>query len=154
MTLACCRVTAGSDVSPTRMMEQQQKIAALVMKDPAVESVVFSLAAASGGGGGSGQLYISLKLLADRAASRPSYHDAPGTRWLATRPACLRLRPVQDPPELWRWRRQRTGRLQYQSRWLGNDIATLQEGRRSSTRWNSCQKLRDVGKRRRRIGPR
>jgi multidrug efflux pump len=67
------RITAGTDVSPPRMMEQTVKIADLVMKDPAVESVGSRLGGGyGGGGGGSGQLYITLKPLAQRPANRRS----------------------------------------------------------------------------------
>ncbi len=121
------RTTAGSDVSPSRMMEQQRKIAALVMQDPAVESVGSRLGGGwGGGGGGSGQLYISLKPLAERGGDstfvvmtrlNKMAGDVPGVR--------LRLRPVQDLPSGGGGGGNSGG--QYQVSLKGNDIVSLQE---------------------------
>ena len=61
------RTSASADVSPARMSAAQQKLAALVMKDPAVASVGSRLGGGWGSsGGGSGQLYVSLKPLRER----------------------------------------------------------------------------------------
>ncbi|HEY0180719.1 MAG TPA: efflux RND transporter permease subunit, partial [Dokdonella sp.] len=94
------RTSAGADVSPSRMMEQQRKLAELVIGDPAVESVGSRLGGGwGGGGGGSGQLYISLKPLADRHGEstfavmtrlNKIAQSVPGIQ--------MRLRPVQDLP--------------------------------------------------------
>ncbi len=141
------RTTAGSDVSPTRMMEQQQKIAALVMKDPAVESVGSRLGGGwGGGGGGSGQLYISLKPLAERGGEstfavmtrlNKMAGDLPGVR--------LRLRPVQDLPSGGGGGGSGQGG-QYQVSLKGNDIATLQEWTpKLVDALKKLPQLRDVG---------
>ncbi len=121
------RTSAGSDVSPSRMMEQQQIIAGLVMKDPAVESVGSRLGGGwGGGGGGSGQLYISLKPLAERNGDstftvmtrlNAMAANVPGIR--------MRLRPVQDLPSGGGGGSGGSGG-QYQVSLKGNDIAQLQ----------------------------
>ena len=54
------RISAGTDISPPRMMEQTQRIADLVMKDPAVDSVGSRLGGGWGGGGASGQYQVQL----------------------------------------------------------------------------------------------
>ena len=46
------RTNASADVSPERLSAAQQKLAALVMKDPAVDSVGSRLGGGWGGGGG------------------------------------------------------------------------------------------------------
>jgi multidrug efflux pump len=140
------RTTAGSDVSPSRMMEQQQKIAALVMKDTAVESVGSRLGGGwGGGGGGSGQLYISLKPLAERGGEstfaimtrlNKMAGEVPGVR--------LRLRPVQDLPSGGGGGGNSGG--QYQVSLKGNDIASLQEWTPKLVEaLKKIPQLRDVG---------
>ncbi|MEO5560553.1 MAG: efflux RND transporter permease subunit [Dokdonella sp.] len=139
------RVSAGTDVSPPRMMEQTQRLAAAVMKDPAVESVGSRLGGGWGrGGGGSGQLYISLKPLDQRQGESTfdvmtrlnlMAQGLPGVE--------MRLRPVQDLPS--------GGGVsgnggQYQVSLKGNDIGTLQEWTPKLV--NALKKipqLRDVG---------
>ncbi|MBO9661461.1 efflux RND transporter permease subunit [Dokdonella sp.] len=141
------RTTAGSDVSPSRMMEQQQKIAALVMKDPAVASVGSRLGGGwGGGGGGSGQLYISLKPLAERGGEstflvmtrlNKMAGEVPGVR--------LRLRPVQDLPSGGGGGGGGTGG-QYQVQLKGNDIVSLQEWTPKLVEaLKKLPQLRDVG---------
>ncbi len=121
------RTTAGPDISPSRMMEQQQQIAALVMADPAVESVGSRLGGGWGGGGASGQLNISLKPLAERNGESTfdvmtrlnrQAGELPGIR--------VRLRPVQDLPSGGGPGGGGQGG-QYQISLKGNDIASLQE---------------------------
>ncbi|MFC4820103.1 efflux RND transporter permease subunit [Dokdonella ginsengisoli] len=140
------RTTAGSDVSPSRMMEQQRKIAALVMQDPAVESVGSRLGGGwGGGGGGSGQLYISLKPLAERGGDstfavmtrlNKMAGDVPGVR--------LRLRPVQDLPSGGGGGGNSGG--QYQVSLKGNDIVSLQEWTPKLVEaLKKIPQLRDVG---------
>jgi multidrug efflux pump len=140
------RTTAGSDVSPSRMMEQQRKIAALVMQDPAVESVGSRLGGGwGGGGGGSGQLYISLKPLAERGGDstfavmtrlNKMAGEVPGVR--------LRLRPVQDLPSGGGGGGNSGG--QYQVSLKGNDIASLQEWTPKLVEaLKKIPQLRDVG---------
>ena len=140
------RTTAGSDVSPSRMMEQQQKIAALVLKDAAVESVGSRLGGGwGGGGGGSGQLYISLKPLAERGGEstfavmtrlNKMAGEVPGVR--------LRLRPVQDLPSGGGGGGNSGG--QYQVSLKGNDIASLQQWTPKLVEaLKKIPQLRDVG---------
>jgi multidrug efflux pump len=141
------RVTAGSDVSPPRMMEQQQKIAALVMQDPAVASVGSRLGGGwGGGGGGSGQLYISLKPLEERDGEstfavmtrlNKKAQQVPGVQ--------LRLRPVQDLPSGGGGGGSGSGG-QYQVSLKGNDIAELQEwAPKLVEALKKVPQLRDVG---------
>ncbi|WP_300615077.1 efflux RND transporter permease subunit [Dokdonella sp.] len=140
------RTTAGSDVSPSRMMEQQQKIAALVMQDKAVASVGSRLGGGWGGGGGSGQLYISLQPLADRGGEstfavmtrlNKMAGDVPGVR--------LRLRPVQDLPSGGGGGGSGQGG-QYQVSLKGNDIGSLQEWTPKLVEaLKKLPQLRDVG---------
>jgi multidrug efflux pump len=140
------RVTAGSDVSPPRMMEQQQKIAALVMKDPAVDTVGSRLGGGyGGGGGGSGQLYISLKPLAERHGQSTFEvmtrlnRTAQGLAGVQ-----LRLRPVQDLPSGGGGGSGSGG--QYQVSLKGNDIATLQDwAPKLVDALKKIPQLRDVG---------
>ncbi len=68
------RTNASADVSPDRMSAAQQTLAALVLKDPAVDSVGSRLGGGYGStGGASGQLYVSLKpLVGTPAANRHS----------------------------------------------------------------------------------
>ena len=138
------RTTAGTDVSPARMMEQQQKIAALVMRDKAVESVGSRLGGGWGGGGGSGQLYVTLKPLAERGEStfavmtrlNEAAATLPGVR--------LRLRPVQDLPSGGGGGSGQGG--QYQVALKGNDIASLQEWTpKLVDALKKLPQLRDVG---------
>jgi len=120
------RITAGADVSPPRMMEQTQKLAGMVMQDPAVDSVGSRLGGGFGrGGGGSGQLYISLKPLSQRHGESTfavmtrlnrMAQDLPGVQ--------MRLRPVQDLPSGGGGGGGSGG--QYQMSLKGNDIASLQ----------------------------
>ncbi|MEO7324852.1 MAG: efflux RND transporter permease subunit [Dokdonella sp.] len=141
------RVSAGTDVSPPRMMEQTQRLAEAVMKDPAVESVGSRLGGGWGrGGGGSGQLYISLKPIEQRHGE--STFDVmtrlnlmaqalPGVQ--------MRLRPVQDLPSGGGGGGSGSGG-QYQVSLKGNDIGTLQEWTPKLV--NALKKipqLRDVG---------
>ncbi|MEO7431166.1 MAG: efflux RND transporter permease subunit, partial [Dokdonella sp.] len=141
------RVSAGSDVSPPRMMEQQRKIAALVMKDPAVDTVGSRLGGGfGGGGGGSGQLYISLKPLAERDGASTfdvmtrlnrTAQDLAGVQ--------LRLRPVQDLPSGGGGGGSGSGG-QYQVSLKGNDIATLQDwAPKLVDALKKIPQLRDVG---------
>ncbi|WP_395680014.1 efflux RND transporter permease subunit [Dokdonella sp.] len=120
------RITAGADVSPPRMMEQTQKLAGMVMQDPAVDSVGSRLGGGFGrGGGGSGQLYISLKPPPQRQGESTfavmtrlnrMAQDLPGVQ--------MRLRPVQDLPSGGGGGGGSGG--QYQMSLKGNDIASLQ----------------------------
>ncbi|MEO7756095.1 MAG: efflux RND transporter permease subunit, partial [Dokdonella sp.] len=141
------RVSAGTDVSPPRMMEQTQRLADAVMKDPAVESVGSRLGGGWGrGGGGSGQLYISLKALGQRHGESTfdvmtrlnlMAQGLPGVE--------MRLRPVQDLPSGGGGGGSGSGG-QYQVSLKGNDIGTLQEWTPKLV--NALKKipqLRDVG---------
>ncbi|MEO7757894.1 MAG: efflux RND transporter permease subunit, partial [Dokdonella sp.] len=121
------RVSAGTDVSPPRMMEQTQKLAAAVLRDPAVDTVGSRLGGGyGGGGGGSGQLYISLKPLEQRHGESTfdvmtrlnlMAQGLPGVQ--------LRLRPVQDLPSGGGGGGGGSGG-QYQVSLKGNDIGSLQ----------------------------
>ncbi|MEP6510573.1 MAG: efflux RND transporter permease subunit [Dokdonella sp.] len=141
------RVSAGSDVSPPRMMEQTQKLAAVVMKDPAVASVGSRLGGGWGhGGGGSGQLYISLKPLAERDGDSTF---AVMTRLNKTAQAMpgveLRLRPVQDLPSGGGGGGSGSGG-QYQVSLKGNDVGTLQQWTpKLVDALKKIAQLRDVG---------
>ncbi len=122
------RITAGTDISPPRMMEQTQAIADFVRKDPAVDSVGSRLGGGWGhGGGGSGQLYITLKPLSQRNGESTfdvmTRLNAAASRMPGVR---LRLRPVQDLPSGGGGGGGSSGG-QYQVQLKGNDIATLQE---------------------------
>ncbi len=140
------RVSAGTDVSPPRMMEQTQKLAAAVMKDPAVESVGSRLGGGWGrGGGGSGQLYISLKPLEQRHGESTfdvmtrlnlMAQGLPGVE--------MRLRPVQDLPSGGGGGSGSGG--QYEVSLKGNDIGTLQEWTpKLVSALKKIPQLRDVG---------
>jgi multidrug efflux pump len=141
------RVTAGTDVSPPRMMEQTRKLADLVMKDIAVASVGSRLGGGyGGGGGGSGQLFISLKPLDERHGESTfavmtrlnlNAQKLPGVQ--------LRLRPVQDLPSGGGGGGSGSGG-QYQVSLKGNDIATLQQwSPKLVEALKKIPQLRDVG---------
>jgi multidrug efflux pump len=141
------RVSAGTDVSPPRMMEQTQKLAAAVMKDAAVESVGSRLGGGyGGGGGGSGQLYISLKPLEQRHGESTfavmtrlnlMAQGLPGVQ--------MRLRPVQDLPSGGGGGGGGSGG-QYQVSLKGNDSVTLQEWAPKLVEvLKKIPQLRDVG---------
>jgi multidrug efflux pump len=121
------RTTAGSDVSPSRLMEQQQLLAGLVMKDPAVESVGSRLGGGwGGGGGGSGQLYISLKPLEQRNGESTFAVMTRLNKMAANVPGIqMRLRPVQDLPSGGGGGSSGSGG-QYQVSLKGNDSVELQ----------------------------
>ncbi|MBC6943657.1 MAG: AcrB/AcrD/AcrF family protein [Xanthomonadales bacterium] len=121
------RISSGTDISPSRMMEQTQRVADLVMKDPAVDSVGSRLGGGWGGGGASGQLYITLKPLAQRNGEstfqvmtrlNAAARAMPGVQ--------MRLRPVQDLPSGGGGGGGGSGG-QYQVQLVGNDITTLHE---------------------------
>jgi multidrug efflux pump len=141
------RVSAGTDVSPPRMMEQTQKLAGLVMKDPAVDTVGSRLGGGfGGGGGGSGQLYISLKPLDERHGEstfavmtrlNKMAQGIPGVQ--------MRLRPVQDLPSGGGGGGSGSGG-QYQVSLKGNDIASLQAwAPKLVDTLKKVPQLRDVG---------
>ena len=149
------RITAGADVSPPRMMEQTRKLAGLVMGDPAVDSVGSRLGGGFGrGGGGSGQLYISLKPLADRHGEstfavmtrlNKTAQELPGVQ--------MRLRPVQDLPSGGGGGSGSGG--QYQVSLKGNDISTLQAwAPKLVDALKKVPQLRDVGSDIDQAGPR
>jgi multidrug efflux pump len=141
------RVTAGSDVSPSRMMEQQRKIAALVMQDPAVASVGSRLGGGwGGGGGGSGQLYISLKPLDERHGESTFAVMTRLNRMASQVPGVqLRLRPVQDLPSGGGGGGSGSGG-QYQVSLKGNDITELQAwSPKLVDALKKVPQLRDVG---------
>jgi multidrug efflux pump len=121
------RTTAGSDVSPSRLMEQQQLLAGLVMKDAAVESVGSRLGGGwGGGGGGSGQLYISLKPLDQRNGESTFAVMTRLNKMAANVPGIqMRLRPVQDLPSGGGGGSGGSGG-QYQVSLKGNDSVELQ----------------------------
>jgi multidrug efflux pump len=121
------RTTAGSDVSPSRLMEQQQLLAGLVMKDAAVESVGSRLGGGwGGGGGGSGQLYISLKPLDQRNGESTFAVMTRLNKMAANVPGIqMRLRPVQDLPSGGGGGSSGSGG-QYQVSLKGNDSVELQ----------------------------
>ncbi|MEP7041426.1 MAG: efflux RND transporter permease subunit [Dokdonella sp.] len=121
------RTSAGSDVSPSRMMTQQQLLAGLVMKDAAVESVGSRLGGGwGGGGGGSGQLYISLKPLEQRNGESTFAVMTRLNKMAAAVPGIqMRLRPVQDLPSGGGGGSGGSGG-QYQVSLKGNDSVELQ----------------------------
>ncbi len=121
------RTTAGSDVSPSRLMAQQQLLAGLVMKDPAVDSVGSRLGGGwGGGGGGSGQLYISLKPLEQRNGESTFAVMTRLNKMAANVPGIqMRLRPVQDLPSGGGGGSSGSGG-QYQVSLKGNDSVELQ----------------------------
>jgi multidrug efflux pump len=94
------RTSASADVSPSRMSAAQQRLAALVMKDPAVASVGSRLGGGWGSsGGGSGQLYVSLKPLRERNGESTFTVMTRLNRTASSIPDIqLRLRSVQDLP--------------------------------------------------------
>jgi multidrug efflux pump len=120
------RISAGADVSPSRMMEQTRKLAGMVMQDPAVDSVGSRLGGGWGrGGGGSGQLYISLKPLAERKGESTFAVMTRLNKMAQALPGVqMRLRPVQDLPSGGGGGSGSGG--QYQVSLKGNDIASLQ----------------------------
>jgi multidrug efflux pump len=121
------RISAGADVSPSRMMEQTRKLAGMVMQDPAVDSVGSRLGGGFGrGGGGSGQLYISLKSLAERKGESTFAVMTRLNQMAQALPGVqMRLRPVQDLPSGGGGGGGGSGG-QYQVSLKGNDIASLQ----------------------------
>jgi len=141
------RTSAGSDVSPPRMMEQQQLLASLVMKDPAVESVGSRLGGGwGGGGGGSGQLYISLKPL-DARNGESTFAVMTRLNKMAANVAGIqmRLRPVQDLPSGGGGGSGGSGG-QYQVSLKGNDSIELQEWAPKLVEvLKKIPQLRDVG---------
>jgi multidrug efflux pump len=140
------RTNASADVSPDRMSGAQQKLAALVLKDPAVMSVGSRLGGGWGSsGGGSGQLYVSLKPLAGRRGESTFAVMTRLNKAAASIPDIqLRLRPVQDLP---------TGGGsgggsggQYQVSLKGDDIVELQTWLpRLVDALKKVPQLRDVG---------
>jgi multidrug efflux pump len=94
------RTNASADVSPDRMSAAQQKLAALVLKDPAVASVGSRLGGGWGASGGaSGQLYVSLKPLSERNGESTFMVMTRLNKAASAIPDIqLRLRPVQDLP--------------------------------------------------------
>ena len=141
------RISAGSDISPPRMMEQTQKLAALVMQDPAVDSVGSRLGGGFGrGGGGSGQLYITLKPLAERRGESTFAVMTRLNRAAQAMPGVqMRLRPVQDLPS-GGGGGGGGGGGQYQVQLKGNDIASLQQwAPRLVAELKKVPQLRDVG---------
>ena len=140
------RTSAAADVSPPRMMEQQQKLAADVLKDPAVASVGSRLGGGWGGGGGSGQLYISLKPLDERKGQSTFDVMTRLNKMAANRPGIqMRLRPVQDLPSGGGGGGSGSGG-QYQVSLKGNDIVQLQEWTpKLVDALKKIPQLRDVG---------
>jgi len=120
------RTNASADVSPDRMSAAQQKLAALVLKDPAVESVGSRLGGGWGSsGGGSGQLYVSLKSLSERKGESTFAVMTRLNKAAAGIPDIqLRLRPVQDLPS--GGGPGGGGGGQYQVSLKGDDLAELQ----------------------------
>jgi multidrug efflux pump len=120
------RTNASADVSPERLSAAQQKLAALVMKDPAVDSVGSRLGGGwGGGGGGSGQLYVSLKPLAERHGESTFQVMTRLNEVASGIPDIrLRLRPVQDLPS--GGGPGGGGGGQYQVALKGDDLAELQ----------------------------
>ncbi|HEY6941025.1 efflux RND transporter permease subunit, partial [Dokdonella sp.] len=140
------RISAGADISPPRMMEQTQKLAALVMTDPAVDSVGSRLGGGFGrGGGGSGQLYITLKPLAERGGESTFAVMTRLNRSAQAMPGVqMRLRPVQDLPSGGGGGGGSGG--QYQVELKGNDIASLQAWTpKLVAALQKVPQLRDVG---------
>jgi multidrug efflux pump len=120
------RTNASSDVSPDRMSAAQQKLAALVLKDPAVASVGSRLGGGYGASGGaSGQLYVSLKPLSGRNGESTFTVMTRLNKVAGSIPDIqLRLRPVQDLPS--GGGPGGGGGGQYQVALKGDDLAELQ----------------------------
>jgi multidrug efflux pump len=140
------RTNASADVSPDRLSAAQQKLAALVMKDPAVDSVGSRLGGGWGGGsGGSGQLYVSLKPLAERHGESTFTVMTRINKVASSIPAIqLRLRPVQDLPS--GGGPGGGGGGQYQVALKGDDLAELQTWLpRLVDALKKAPQLRDVG---------
>ena len=140
------RTNASADVSPDRMSAAQQKLAALVLKDPAVESVGSRLGGGWGSSGGaSGQLYVSLKPLADRHGESTFAVMTRLNKAAAAIPDIqLRLRPVQDLPSGGGPGGGSVG--QYQVSLKGDDIVELQTWLpRLVDALKKVPQLRDVG---------
>jgi multidrug efflux pump len=140
------RTNASADVSPDRLSAAQQKLAALVMKDPAVDSVGSRLGGGWGGGsGGSGQLYVSLKPLAERHGESTFTVMTRINKVASSIPDIqLRLRPVQDLPS--GGGPGGGGGGQYQVALKGDDLAELQTWLpRLVDALKKAPQLRDVG---------
>ena len=142
------RISAGADISPPRMMEQTRKLAGLVLQDPAVDSVGSRLGGGFGrGGGGSGQLYITLKPLAERHGESTFAVMTRLNRAAEAMPGVqMRLRPVQDLPSGGGGGGSGGSGGQYQVALKGNDIASLQEWTPKLVEaLKKIPQLRDVG---------
>jgi multidrug efflux pump len=140
------RTNASADVSPDRLSAAQQKLAALVMKDPAVDSVGSRLGGGWGGGrGGRGQLYVSLKPLAERHGESTFTVLTRVNKVASSIPEIqLRLRPVQDLPS--GGGPGGGGGGQYQVALKGDDLAELQTWLpRLVDALKKAPQLRDVG---------
>ncbi|HEU4662667.1 MAG TPA: efflux RND transporter permease subunit [Dokdonella sp.] len=140
------RISAGADISPPRMMEQTRELAALVMQDPAVDSVGSRLGGGFGrGGGGSGQLYITLKPLAERHGESTFAVMTRLNRAAQAMPGVqMRLRPVQDLPSGGGGGGGSGGQFQVELK--GNDIASLQAWTpKLVAALQKVPQLRDVG---------
>ena len=140
------RTSANSDVSAERMNVAQQRLAALVLKDPAVDSLGSRLGGGwHSSGGASGQFFVGLKPLSERHGESTFDVMTRLNREAAAIPDIrLRLRPVQDLPS--GGGRGGSSGGQYQVELKGNNLKELEAWLpRLVDRLKQAPQFRDVG---------
>ncbi|MDM9646790.1 efflux RND transporter permease subunit [Rhizobium sp. S163] len=133
---------ASPDISFSEMAKLQERVSAIIMKDPAVYSVFMDIGGGNGGNAlNQGHVNITLKPLEDRDASAKQVIDRLGTALNAQQGIKLFMQSAQDINI-----GARPAKTQYQFTLQDADIAELGEwATKVTSRLQSLEELRDVG---------
>jgi HAE1 family hydrophobic/amphiphilic exporter-1 len=133
---------ASPDISFAEMAKLQERVSAIVMKDPAVYSVFMDIGGGNGGNAlNQGHVNITLKPLEERDASAKQVIDRLGTALNAQQGIKLFMQSAQDINI-----GARPAKTQYQFTLQDGDIAELGEwASKVTSRLQSLGELRDVG---------
>ncbi|WFU11914.1 efflux RND transporter permease subunit (plasmid) [Rhizobium sp. CB3090] len=133
---------ASPDISFTEMAKLQERVSAIIMKDPAVYSVFMDIGGGNGGNAlNQGHVNITLKPLEDRDASAKQVIDRLGTALAAQQGIKLFMQSAQDINI-----GARPAKTQYQFTLQDADIQELSDwARKITNRLQDISALRDVG---------
>ncbi len=133
---------ASPDISFAEMAKLEERVSAIIMKDPAVYSVFMDIGGGNGGNAlNQGHVNITLKPLVERDASAKQVIDRPGTALNAQQGITLFMQSAQDINI-----GARPAKTQYQFTLQDGDIAELGEwASKITSRLQSPEESHDVG---------
>jgi len=133
---------ASPDISFAEMAKLEERVSAIIMKDPAVYSVFMDIGGGNGGNAlNQGHVNITLKPLVERDASAKQVIDRPGTALNAQQGIKLFMQSAQDINI-----GARPAKTQYQFTLQDGDIAELGEwASKITSRLQSPEESHDVG---------